>query len=456
MPPPSTACRATPPRPAHLVVGDHTSAQAAYVGMTRGRESNTVHLVAHDLGEAREQWIAVFDRSRSDLGPAAATLAAQAEAANYAPHRALDDVCGNLWDAWDRQAACHAIITREQQLRQRVTSAVQITRERDRVLQPLSAAWHAAHRQTEAARDHLHHVDTTIAHTTEKHHRRPRSCLARPARSGPAGRRHRPRRPRRVRPPQPESRAGRRLPDPLGEHLATRHRRSPNTLDGLARLATGTDHPDRLHDALAAHAQRLAAHAHPERGDAEHAVTRADAAQERAQTAYEQAAQPYTARLGPYASSRVLRRAIQNVRDLQPRVEAAHIGLEQVRADLDTLAKEPAIRAAAPDLLQVEHQRWATSGARAAEAAVRSLTPRPEHSPSVSYHAPAPAPVPRHLPIATPGQPARKDLQKILPEKWQQIAILTPPPGRGTQPTRRRSAHAPQPARTAPRRPTHR
>ena len=94
----------------------------------------------------------------------------------------------------------------------------------------------------------------------------------------------------------------------------------PDTLDRLARLATGTDHPDRLHDALAAHAQRLAAHAHPERGDAEQAVTRADAAHERAQTAYEQAAQPYTAGLGRYASSRVLRRAIQNVRDLQPRV----------------------------------------------------------------------------------------------------------------------------------------
>ena len=377
---------------AHLIVGDHTTAQAAYVGMTRGRETNTVHLVASTPHEAREHWIAVFDRTRSDLGPAAATHAAQAEAANYAPHRALDEVCGDLWDAWDRQAACHAIINREQQLRDRVTAAVQVSRERDRVLQPLSVAWLTAQRQADAARYHLHHLDTTIAHTTEhitadledawQQQREAARLAGETVLAGPGVFGHR-----------------NRKVDQAAAYLvgwANTWQPTigalPDTLDRLARLATGTDHSDRLHDALAAHAQRLAAHAHPERGDAEKAVTRADAAQERAQTVYEQAAQPYTAGLGRYASSRVLRRAIQDVRDLQPRVAAAHTGLEQVRADLATLAKEPAIRAAAPGLLEVEHQRWATSGARAAEAAVRSLMPRREHGASVSHHVPAPAP----------------------------------------------------------------
>ena len=44
----------------HVVIGEHTGAPSAYVGMTRGRCANTAHLVAGDLADAREQWIAVF------------------------------------------------------------------------------------------------------------------------------------------------------------------------------------------------------------------------------------------------------------------------------------------------------------------------------------------------------------------------------------------------------------
>jgi exodeoxyribonuclease V alpha subunit len=40
---------------AHMVIGEHTGAAAAYVGMTRGRTANTAHLIAEDLAEAREQ-----------------------------------------------------------------------------------------------------------------------------------------------------------------------------------------------------------------------------------------------------------------------------------------------------------------------------------------------------------------------------------------------------------------
>jgi ATP-dependent exoDNAse (exonuclease V) alpha subunit len=69
---------------AHLVVGERTGAAAAYVGMTRGRHSNTAHLVAEDLADAREQWIAVFARGRADLGPAHAAELAAREAARCA------------------------------------------------------------------------------------------------------------------------------------------------------------------------------------------------------------------------------------------------------------------------------------------------------------------------------------------------------------------------------------
>lgn len=63
----------------HVLVGEHTGAASAYVGMTRGRERNVAHLVAESIDDARSQWIAVFGRDRADLGPThAAQLAADA------------------------------------------------------------------------------------------------------------------------------------------------------------------------------------------------------------------------------------------------------------------------------------------------------------------------------------------------------------------------------------------
>jgi ATP-dependent exoDNAse (exonuclease V) alpha subunit len=69
---------------AHVVIGEHTGAASAYVGMTRGRTANIAHLVATDPAEARQQWMAVFGRDRTDLGPGHATQLAAAEAARYA------------------------------------------------------------------------------------------------------------------------------------------------------------------------------------------------------------------------------------------------------------------------------------------------------------------------------------------------------------------------------------
>ena len=54
---------------AHVALGETTGAAAAYVAMTRGRHSNTAHLVAESLEDARRQWVDVFSRDRADLGP---------------------------------------------------------------------------------------------------------------------------------------------------------------------------------------------------------------------------------------------------------------------------------------------------------------------------------------------------------------------------------------------------
>jgi conjugative relaxase-like TrwC/TraI family protein len=70
---------------AHLLIGEATGAAAAYVGMTRGRQHNTAHLVADSPEEARRQWIGVFGRDRADLGPAHAAHLAAEDIATYGP-----------------------------------------------------------------------------------------------------------------------------------------------------------------------------------------------------------------------------------------------------------------------------------------------------------------------------------------------------------------------------------
>jgi hypothetical protein len=51
---------------AHLILDEHTTAAAAYVGLTRGRHSNTAHILTADETDAREQWSMVFARGRAD------------------------------------------------------------------------------------------------------------------------------------------------------------------------------------------------------------------------------------------------------------------------------------------------------------------------------------------------------------------------------------------------------
>lgn len=81
---------------AHLLIAETTGAAAAYVGMTRGRHSNTAHLVADSLDEARTQWVEVFSRDRADLGPIHAAQTATEDIDRYGPQapstaRDLDD-----------------------------------------------------------------------------------------------------------------------------------------------------------------------------------------------------------------------------------------------------------------------------------------------------------------------------------------------------------------------------
>jgi hypothetical protein len=61
-------------------VGSATSAGGLYVGVTRGRYDNTLHLVAEDREDARMQLVAALGRDRADRGLDVARARAEAEA----------------------------------------------------------------------------------------------------------------------------------------------------------------------------------------------------------------------------------------------------------------------------------------------------------------------------------------------------------------------------------------
>lgn len=106
---------------AHLVLDEHSSAQAAYVGMTRGRSANTVHVLAEDTEQARELWIGAAGRGRPDLGVEAARREAEQAAARYATAGQRDpavdpprvaEVLDQLREAWTAQANAATLLER--------------------------------------------------------------------------------------------------------------------------------------------------------------------------------------------------------------------------------------------------------------------------------------------------------------------------------------------------------
>jgi thymidine kinase len=135
---------------AHMVIGEHTGAAAAYTGMTRGRTANTAHLIAADLAEAREQWVAVFGRDRADLGPGHAAGQAAADAARYAPARPLEQVLADLHAAWTAEQRCLDGLAVQEPLRDRLRTVVALDAGQADRLEALEEG----HRQAAADAEH--------------------------------------------------------------------------------------------------------------------------------------------------------------------------------------------------------------------------------------------------------------------------------------------------------------
>lgn len=58
---------------AHTLLSDALDAAGVYVGMTRGRETNRLHIVASDLVDAKQQFVDALARDRADRGLEEAT-----------------------------------------------------------------------------------------------------------------------------------------------------------------------------------------------------------------------------------------------------------------------------------------------------------------------------------------------------------------------------------------------
>ncbi|MGO1629162.1 MAG: AAA family ATPase, partial [Microbacterium sp.] len=100
----------------HTILTDSTSAAGVYVGMTRGRESNVLHVVAENLADARAQFIEAMERDRADRGLADATRRAVEEVAGLTEHGPVRFVNDEIAALDKRAATAEAQAARWQQV----------------------------------------------------------------------------------------------------------------------------------------------------------------------------------------------------------------------------------------------------------------------------------------------------------------------------------------------------
>lgn len=313
---------------AHLVLGEQTGPSAAYVGMTRGRQSNVVHVVAADVDVAREQWVAAFGRDRADLGPAHAAALAAAEAANYAEPRPLDQVLDELRAAWTLEQDALDRLARLEPLSVTMGEVAAIRHEQDRTVPALANAERDA-RQTHAeARARLMASEAVVARDADRlQHALARDWDAqRPAAAAAAATIE-----------AGNGRFGGRRAAVAQAHTtlqdwATTWRPYlpglPTDPDALTRLASRRDNPTALADQFGYRAHQRSEQLHREHTQARTAAEQAQLAAAEAQTTYRDTTARYSQLLwrhgraghtpNPAARAEQLQHAVSDTRERRP------------------------------------------------------------------------------------------------------------------------------------------
>jgi exodeoxyribonuclease V alpha subunit len=383
---------------AHLVVGEDTGAAAAYVGMTRGREVNTAHLVAADPAEAREQWLAVFARDRADLGPAHAARLAAAEAARYARQRPLEQALADLHSAWTAEQRCLDRLAHDLPRRDALREIVALeSAHTDR-----TAALTEAYRQTGIdARHAMARADASGAVITAETDRIRDTLLnswdagrdaareaARVVLDGPGRLRLR---------RAAVNLAGEELvgwADAWRPYLPT----MPTEAQHIVRLADRADDRPRLWTAFDSYARHHAEHGHPEHAQLHATAASAQEAQRHAGAAVAEARRQHENRLARFGPLAWTLDPADRLSDADRDIAATQAELAVVRARIARLTAEPALLAQPADQLARERDHWrarhdpepATTRTPASLSAQSQLVVRPPRPEDVRRLAPHP------------------------------------------------------------------
>jgi len=376
----------------HLLVGEHTGAAAAYVGMTRGRETNIAHLVAGSVQDARAQWISIFSRDRADLGPAHAARLAAAEAATYATGRPLEAVLDDLRTAWTLAADLAGHLAKATSMRDELARIVPLRAESDPQIAHLRSAEQQAWVDSDDARAQLKQTEVAITTGTSDLARdlldgweRAYPDTARAAETIRAG--------------TGRFGRGRAEVNAARENLTSWARAWQPILADVTGLPVEVLlDPDQLstrmpfnggsalHAAIGRYAEHTAAQAHPELAATRHAVEVADQHARIARdtrTAAENARADQFDELG-LGSLAYTERPARQLAAAEDTLSKLTLELTAAQDRINTLGREPAIRTLPARRLQTEHDTCVRDhehekDARARAAWAARNAPRPNH-----------------------------------------------------------------------------
>ena len=350
----------------HLLLGEHTGAAGAYVGMTRGRDTNIAHLVAASIEDARAQWVAAFGRDRADLGPAHAARLAAEEADKYAPQRPLEQALADVYRSWTTEADLSERLAATQSLRDQLAQVASIRAGSDPQLARLENAADRAWAAADHARTRADQVQTSIkadaGRTADALRGRwdndyPAASAAAETIRGGNGRfgRHR----GDVRQARAHLQEWAQTWRPVLPQL-------PADVDELAAAMPYTA-TSQLHQAITNHAKNTAEQAHPDYRQLRTAAQSSPAQAHEADNARAAAAGSLSRSLDRFGSLAYTDDPTGRLAETEHAITELTVELGRARERVGALRQEPAIRTLTPGRLQTERENWRAQRAAAQE-----------------------------------------------------------------------------------------
>jgi hypothetical protein len=172
----------------------------------------------------------------------------------------------------------------------------------------------------------------------------------------------------------------------------------PHGLDGTAVVAASFDDTTGLHDAFTRHGRHIAERAHPSLPAAGETADTAKATAARAWAALQNAANHYQQQLWRYGTLARTPHPEQAVNLLDQCITDNQQRLDQARADLAVVSREPALRSLPADRLTAERDTWQAHRAAQRRAAIaHAARTRPSVRPGPNHDSlgPPPSPAPQ-------------------------------------------------------------